>query len=151
MIALPARLHRLAQGDAPEADRAWLRIVADRMATGSSWPAAAAAADRAERDDAIRELRHQHYRNLRPRPAAEAIATDLRRYECSAWRHDRRQAECPHPPGSHRAALWLVLAAGTGTIEYRQVFEIIVSVVQPDPLSTAQNIEDHAIVEMETT
>jgi hypothetical protein len=141
-----ARLQRLASGEGTAEDRGWLAGVVNRMAGGASWAAAIAAEQRNERDQLLRQLRIEHYGSLRDRPAAEAIATDLARYEAGAWRRDRFATTCPYRHATHKSGLWAVLSTGQKSLHKTQVIEIACANVRFAPVETGQNPGDDAAV-----
>ena len=128
---------RLQTGAAiPDTDRQWLASIVAKMEAGETITPPQAAPAKAHRDRLLRDLRRDHYPDLRPRPAAERIVTDLRRYEATAWRIDRHRP-CPYPAGTQRALLWEILASGQPVLAVRRLIDIL-QFVQPDTVPIAQ-------------
>jgi hypothetical protein len=77
------------------------------------------------RDDLIRELATMHYVGS-TRARAVAMLADVRRYETTRWRFDRRQVICPAEiEGTVQGAIWRVLKAAPRFPGQRQLQNII--------------------------
>jgi hypothetical protein len=91
------------------------------------------------RDKQIRAIRCAFYGDLRPRPAADAIAKQVVRYESGQWRSDRQYKLLPDLHGI-RAELFKLLKIGAPV----SVSTIRRALVHDPPLSMSQTVGEDA-------
>jgi hypothetical protein len=84
---------------------------------------------RRARDEMLRRIALEHFRGLDLQRAAAELATDVRRYELSSWRHDRPRKAVPpqYGPTSVRAQLFEAfhVAAGDVPASKKQLVRIL--------------------------